>query len=96
MKNSRDIIKKPIITEKSMVATLDRKYTFEVIKGANKTEVKQAIEDIFGVEVQKVNILNRKAKQKRLGKYIGKTNNQRKAVVTLKETSEPIVLFPEN
>lgn len=82
MSNPRDIIIKPIITEKSVQLTdLDNKYTFEVKKGANKTQVKQAIEAIFNVKVEKVNIVNVRPKFKRMGKYAGTTNAVRKAIV---------------
>ncbi len=84
MSNPRDIIIRPIITEKSMkFSELDNKYTFEVAKGTNKTQVRQAIESIFDVKVEKVNILNCRSKTKRVGKYIGKTNAVRKAIVKL-------------
>lgn len=82
MSNPRDIIIKPIITEKSVKLTdLDNKYTFEVKKGSNKTQVKQAVEAIFNVKVEKVNILNVRPKFKRMGKYAGTTSAVRKAVV---------------
>jgi len=87
MRKAYDIIKKPIITEKSAVQMENNKYTFEVDYSANKTEIKQAIEEIFEVKVDKVNVVNRKAKSKRVGRYLGKTNRLRKAVVTLKEGS---------
>ena len=89
----RDIIIRPIITEKSMKLTdADNKYTFEVAKGSNKTQVRQAIEAIFNVKVEKVNILNVRPKTKRMGKYVGKTNAVRKAVVKLAE-GQTINLF---
>lgn len=82
MSNPRDIIIKPIITEKSVKFTdLDNKYTFEVKKGANKTQVKQAVEAIFNVKVEKVNIVNVRPKFKRMGKYAGTTSAVRKAIV---------------
>jgi len=87
MRKAYDIIKKPIITEKSAVQMENNKYTFEVDYSANKTEIKQAIEEIFEVKVDKVNVVNRIAKSKRVGRYIGKTNRLRKAIVTLKEGS---------
>jgi large subunit ribosomal protein L23 len=85
MKKAYDIVKKPIITEKSAMLMEDNKYTFEVLYTANKTEIKQAIEEIF--EVDKVNVINSKPKSKRVGRYMGKTNRVRKAIVTLKEGS---------
>ncbi len=82
MSNPRDIILRPIITEKTVKNTdLDNKYTFEVAKGANKTQVRQAIEAIFNVKVEKVNIVNVRPKTKRVGKYTGTTNAVRKAIV---------------
>lgn len=82
MSNPRDIIIRPIITEKSVKFTdLDNKYTFEVKRGANKTQVKQAIEAIFNVKVEKVNIINVRPKFKRMGKYAGTTSAVRKAIV---------------
>jgi large subunit ribosomal protein L23 len=87
MKKAYDIVKKPIITEKSAMLMEDNKYTFEVLYTANKTEIKQAIEEIFEVKVDKVNVINSKPKSKRVGRYMGKTNRVRKAIVTLKEGS---------
>lgn len=95
MSNARDIIIRPIITEKSMkLMDVDNKVTFEVAKGSNKTEVKQAIEEIFNVKVEKVNILNVKPKKKRMGKYVGKTKAVRKAVVKV-AAGQDINLFGE-
>lgn len=91
--NPRDIIIRPIITEKSVKLTdADNKYTFEVAKGVNKTQVRQAIEAIFGVKVEKVNILNVRPKTKRVGKFTGKTNAVRKAVVKV-EAGQSINLY---
>ena len=89
MSNARDIIIRPLITEKSMRAyDGDNKVTFQVAKGANKTHVKQAIEEIFNVKVEKVNMINVKAKKRRIGKYTGKTNSICKAIVKLAPGSE--------
>ncbi|TDW24866.1 LSU ribosomal protein L23P [Breznakia blatticola] len=89
MNNARDIIIRPIITEKSMrFMDAENKITFEVAKTANKTAVKQAIEEIFNVDVVKVNIMNVRPKAKRMGKYEGKTKAIRKAIVTIKEGQE--------
>ena len=93
MKDPRDIIKRPIITENTMNLTAQKKYTFEVDVNANKTEVKDAVEKIFGVKVKKVNIMNYKGKFKRVGRYIGYTNRRRKAIVTLTPDSKDIELF---
>jgi large subunit ribosomal protein L23 len=84
MSNARDIIIRPLITEKTMkLQEEDNKFSFEVAKGANKTQVRQAIEEIFNVKVEKVNILNVRPKSKRVGKYLGTTSAVRKAVVKL-------------
>ncbi len=95
MNNYRDIIIRPIITEKSMkLMETDNKVTFEVKKGCNKTEVRQAVEKIFGVKVEKVNILNTKPKTKRVGKFVGKTSAVRKAIVKI-AAGQDINLFGE-
>ncbi|MED4876480.1 50S ribosomal protein L23 [Anoxybacillus geothermalis] len=93
MKDPRDIIKRPIITENTMNLIGQKKYTFEVDVKANKTEVKDAVEKIFGVKVEKVNIMNYKGKFKRVGRYSGYTNRRRKAIVTLTKDSKEIELF---
>jgi len=86
METYYDIIKAPIITEKNMtLSQTEGKYVFEVSRDANRTSVKQAIEKIFNVKVEKVNIINVKPKKKRVGKYEGKTNNVKKAIVKLKD-----------
>ncbi|MGO4960358.1 50S ribosomal protein L23 [Jeotgalibaca porci] len=90
-----DIILRPIITEASMLVMDDKKYTFEVDVRANKTHVKQAIEKLFDVEVEKVNIMNVRGKLKRMGRYSGYTKKRRKAIVTLTESSKTIQLFEE-
>lgn len=82
---ARDILKRPVITEQSSELMAEQKYTFEVDTRANKTEVKDAVETIFGVKVAKVNIMNYKGKFKRVGKFGGFTNKRRKAIVTLAE-----------
>ena len=95
--DARDVIKRPIITEASMLATDEKKYTFEVDVRvrANKIEVRQAVEEIFGVKVEKVNILNVRAKFKRVGRYAGYTNKRRKAIVKLTKDSKDIQIFAE-
>ena len=90
---SYDIIRRPIITEQSMDQTADRKYTFEVAKGANKIEIKKAVEEVFGVEVEKVTTMNYIGKPKRQGVVQGKRADWKKAVVKLKEGSKTIELF---
>ncbi|MEJ7541307.1 50S ribosomal protein L23 [Staphylococcus intermedius] len=82
---ARDILKRPVITEKSSAAMAEDKYTFDVDVRANKTEVKKAVEEIFEVKVANVNIINYKPKKKRMARYQGYTNKRRKAIVTLKE-----------
>lgn len=84
MKDYRDIIIKPVVTEKSMNLLADNKYTFIVDRRANKTEIKNAIENIFSVRVDNVNTINLKGKAKRMGRFEGRTPNRKKAVVTLK------------
>ncbi|MCJ7843053.1 50S ribosomal protein L23 [Lederbergia sp. NSJ-179] len=89
----RDVVKRPIITERSMEQTAEKKYTFEVDVKANKTLIKNAVEQIFDVKVEKVNVLNYKGKFKRMGRFVGYTNKRRKAVVTLTEDSNEIEFF---
>ena len=69
---AHDIIRRPIITEKSMDQVADRKYTFEVAKNANKIQIKKAVEEIFKVEVAKVTTINYSGKPKRQGVFVGK------------------------
>ena len=87
MSNYRDIIKAPIITEKSSALAANNVITFSVDTRANKTQIKQAIEKIFNVEVESVNTVNVKPKKKRVGRYVGKTNKVKKAIVKLKKGS---------
>ena len=88
MSNYRDIIKAPIITEKSAnLAQEQNTMTFSVDVRANKTQIKQAIENIFNVKVESVNTVNVKPKKKRVGRYAGKTNRVKKAIVKLREGS---------
>lgn len=84
MKDYRDIIIRPVVTEKSMDLLADNKYTFIVDKKANKTEIKGAIENIFKVKVDKVYTMNVKGKPKRMGRFEGKRPDRKKAVVALK------------
>ena len=88
-----DIILKPVITEGSMDATQEKKYTFKVAVNANKTEIKKAVEEIFGVDVKKVNVMNVNGKLKRLGRTQGRTASYKKAIVTLTENSKEIEFF---
>ncbi len=80
-----DIIKAPVITEKSQIAKENGQYTFKVDPKANKTEIKLAIEKIFNVKVVKISTINEKPKKKRVGRYTGLTNRSKKAIVTLVE-----------
>lgn len=87
-RNPRDIIIRPIVTEKTvMMQQNTNRVTFEVAKGSNKIEVRQAIEEIFNVKVESVNMINVKPKAKRVGKYTGTTKAVRKAMVKLAEGS---------
>ena len=88
-----DIIIRPIITERAMAATADKKYVFEVAKDAGKIEIKKAVEEIFGVKVAKVNTIKLPGKWKRMGVYTGKTPATKKAVVTLTADSKKIEIF---
>ncbi len=84
LSNYRDIIKAPVITEKSAsIASTEGKYVFKVDVKANKTQIKQAIEKIFNVKVEKINTINVHPKAKRVGRYSGFTNKYKKAIVTL-------------
>ena len=93
MKYAYDIIKKPIITERSMMGAQDNKYTFEVAIDAGKVEIKKAVEEIFGVKVAKVNTMNQEGKNKRRGAVVGKTAKTKKAIVQLTEDSADIEIF---
>lgn len=84
MHNYHDIIKYPVITEKTATLAEANKYVFKVAVGANKTHVKQAIEALFNVKVEQINIMNVKPKLKGRGYQKGLTNRERKAIVTLK------------
>ena len=93
MKAPQDIIIKPIITERSMDALQSGKYTFKVDKNANKIEIADAVEKLFDVKVAKVNTMNCNGRTKRVGRYVGKTADWKKAIVTLKEDSKTIEFF---
>lgn len=83
----RNVIKAPIITEKSAALAQNNIITFSVAIDANKTQIKQAVEKLFNVKVEKVNTVNVKPKKKRVGRYVGKTNRVKKAIVKLSEGS---------
>ena len=93
MKLSQDIIIKPIITEKSMDMLADKRYVFEVADSATKPEIAAAIEEMFEVEVAKVNTISMKKKPKRLGVHAGYKGEWKKAIVTLKPSSKTIAFF---
>lgn len=82
--SARDIIKRPVITEKSMERSVDNKYTFYVDPGANKIQIRNAIQEIFEVTVTKVATVTVPGKKRRRGRIVGKTPDRKKAVVTLK------------
>lgn len=88
MNSPYDVILKPVVSEKSYALLDEGRYTFEVAPSANKTEIKQAVETIFDVKVDKVNTLNRKGKRKRFRFEEGRRNDVKRAVVTLREGDE--------
>ena len=89
-----DVILSPVITEKSMNAMADKKYTFYVHTDATKTQVKEAVEKMFeGTKVAKVNTMNLEGKNRRRGMTIGKTAKKKKAIVQLTEDSADIGIF---
>lgn len=91
--NAHDIIIRPIISEKSMDQLADKKYTFEVAKGANKIEIKKAVEEIFNVKVVSVTTSVVKGKIKRMGATSGKRPDWKKATVKLSQDSKTIEFF---
>lgn len=97
--NSYDIIRRPIISERSMETKFDRegneikKYTFEVPVCANKIEIKKAVEEVFGVKVAKVNTIKVLGKVKRMGRFEGRRASYKKAIVTLAQGSKTIEFF---
>lgn len=90
---SYDIIRKPVITEKSMAAMAEKKYTFSVDIHANKVQIKKAVEEVFGVKVEDVKTLRNLGKVKRVGVHVGKRADFKKAVVTLSADSKTIEFF---
>ncbi|WP_124726403.1 50S ribosomal protein L23 [Staphylospora marina] len=93
MKDPRDIIRRPVITEKSTELMEQNKYVFEVDPRANKVEIKKAVEQIFNVKVASVNTMRVTGKVKRYGRYSGRRPERKKAIVTLKPDSKPIEMF---
>ena len=93
MKLAQEIIIKPIITEASMMGVMTKKYTFKVASDANKIEIAKAVEELFGVEVEKVNTISVRGKFRRQGRVGGFTASSKKAVITLTEKSKGIEFF---
>lgn len=93
MKTPYDIIISPIVTETSVERTAEKKYTFKVARGANKVEIKQAIEKIFDVKVLNVNTMTVKGKKKRQGKFVGLRPTWKKAIIQLSADSKEIKFF---
>ena len=89
----RDVLLAPVISEKSYGLLEENKYTFVVAPHANKTEIKIAVEKVFGVQVVSVNTLNRQGKRKRTRTGYGKRKNTKRAIVTLSAESKPIEIF---
>lgn len=90
---AEDIIIKPVLTEKGYEGVEAKKYTFIVATGANKTEIKQAVEKLFDVKVESVHTVTCKGKLKRMGRNEGRTAQTKKAVVQLKADSKAIEFF---
>ena len=93
MKSPYDVIVKPVITEASMDMLAEKKYTFKVATDANKIEIKKAVEEIFGVKVEKVTTMNFDGKLKRMGRFEGRRAAYKKAVVKLTADSKTIEFF---
>ena len=93
MKSPYDVIIKPVVTEASMDMLADKKYTFKVATDANKVEIKKAVEEIFGVKVDKVTTMNYDGKLKRMGRFEGRRAAYKKAVVKLTADSKTIEFF---
>ena len=91
--NAQEIIVKPLLSEKSYAGIADKVYTFVVATKANKTEIKNAVEELFEVEVESVRTARVHGKKKRMGRYEGMTSSYKKAVVTLKSSSKAIAFF---
>ena len=93
MKTAHDIILAPVFTENSMMGVANKKYTFKVATDANKVEIADAVEKLFGVKVEKVNTINVRGRWRRQGLHGGYTAASKKAIVTLKEGSKGIDFF---
>jgi large subunit ribosomal protein L23 len=92
VKDPRDVIIAPVVSEKSYALLDEGRYTFLVAPSSNKTEIKEAVQSIFGVKVDSVNTMNRKGKRKRFGMTYGKRKDTKRAIVTLAE-GESIDIF---
>ena len=93
MRSSYDVLKRQLITEKTTKLAEDLKYTFEVDQDANRLEVKQAVEAIFGRKVENVRIVNVRKQPKKMGRYAGFTPAVKKAIVTLKKGEKALDVF---
>ena len=93
MKLAQEIILAPVITEKSMMGTAEKKYTFKVAKDATKVDIKKAVEALFGVKVDKVNTMNVRGQLRRYGRFEGYKASWKKAIVTLTAESKTIEFF---
>ncbi len=93
MRDPRDIIIRPLVTEKTNDLMAEKKYTFVVRRDANKVEIARAVESLFKVEVESVNTANYKGKLKRMGRFSGHQPSWKKAIVCLTAESKPIELF---
>ena len=93
MKTAHDIVIAPVITEASMAAIGQKKYTFRVMKNVNKQEIAKAVEELFGVKVEKVNTINVRGHLRRYGRFEGFKPSWKKAIVTLTEDSKTIEFF---
>ncbi len=94
IKTAQDIIVRPVITEKSMAAMAQNKFTFRVAKSATKIDIKKAVEELYeGVKVEKVTTVSVRGRSKRVGRFEGKTSAWKKAIVTLKADSAKIPFF---
>jgi large subunit ribosomal protein L23 len=91
--SSHDIIRKPVITEKSMAGMAEKKYTFIVHIKANKSQIKKAVEEVFGVKVEDVKTLRTEGKMKRVGVHVGKRPDYKKAIIKLAADSKGIEFF---
>lgn len=86
MKDPRDIVKRPLLTEKAVgMREKENKYCFEVSRDANRIEIKSAVEELFKVKVLSVRVMNRRGKKRRMGRYEGKRPDARKAICKLRE-----------